>query len=224
VHAADNTRESRTAAHSSARVHMTRKNRHHVKIAASSFQPTNVTRAKGGILITDDANLAARCDSLCSGLRGTTEETPGTLTPVRGAETTAANNLRLSIMSAVFVRAQTSRLPRQRAEGLPNHDLSRQLNAGHRSTSRPLPPDPGHRNSSSFKSGWPGRPLPSATLQCQRPKGASRSRSLFQARDNARAFWKRQFNSGLPDLPQPAPMLMNRLRCRPAPCNCKPPI
>jgi len=181
------------------------------KIGCFSFQSYKMVNAgEGGILITDDANLAARAIIMSGAYEHNWKKHPGIADAcARWQNQLPLYNLRLNNLSAVLVRAQLAELPRRVADGLRNHDyVAAKLNAVPQiDVPAPLPPET--RAPDSIQFNLVG--LDDAAIRAfadASAKAGVKVQVFGQSTDNARAFWNWQFIQDLPDLPQTRAMLM----------------
>jgi len=182
------------------------------KIGCFSFQSYKMINAgEGGILVTDDADLVARCIIMSGAYEHNWKKHP----VLQDAFAAHQNrlplyNLRLSNLSAAVARAQLPELPRRIRDGLRNHDLV----AAHLQASpfitvpQPLPGEV--RAPDSIQFNLTG--LDDATIRAFAAAAAQagvKVQVFGQSSDNARAFWNWQFIPDLPELPHTRAMLMH---------------
>ncbi|UWP88063.1 DegT/DnrJ/EryC1/StrS family aminotransferase [Aliiroseovarius crassostreae] len=189
------------------------------KIGCFSFQSYKMLNAgEGGILITDDANLAARAIIMSGAYEHNWQKhkTPlGDNSPeltdafARWQNRLPLYNTRLSNLSAAVIRPQIPELSRRVTDGLANHDyVAERLN---QSPWLVVPPplEPETRAPDSIQFNLVGF-SDQETLKFQdAAKARGVSVQVFGAsEDNARAFWNWQFIPDPGPLPQTRKMLM----------------
>ncbi|UWP91218.1 aminotransferase class I/II-fold pyridoxal phosphate-dependent enzyme [Aliiroseovarius crassostreae] len=189
------------------------------KIGCFSFQSYKMLNAgEGGILITDDANLAARAIIMSGAYEHNWQKhktPPGDNSPeltdafARWQNRLPLYNTRLSNLSAAVIRPQIPELSRRVTDGLANHDyVAERLN---QSPWLVVPPplEPETRAPDSIQFNLVGF-SDQETLKFQdAAKARGVSVQVFGAsEDNARAFWNWQFIPDPGPLPQTRKMLM----------------
>lgn len=189
------------------------------KIGCFSFQSYKMLNAgEGGILITDDANLAARAIIMSGAYEHNWQKhktPPGDNSPeltdafARWQNRLPLYNTRLSNLSAAVIRPQIPELSRRVTDGLANHDyVAERLN---QSPWLVVPPplEPETRAPDSIQFNLVGF-SDQETLKFQdAAKAHGVSVQVFGAsEDNARAFWNWQFIPDPGPLPQTRKMLM----------------
>ncbi|UWQ06984.1 DegT/DnrJ/EryC1/StrS family aminotransferase [Aliiroseovarius crassostreae] len=189
------------------------------KIGCFSFQSYKMLNAgEGGILITDDANLAARAIIMSGAYEHNWQKHKaphGDNSPeltdafARWQNRLPLYNTRLSNLSAAVIRPQIPELSRRVTDGLANHDyVAERLN---QSPWLVVPPplEPETRAPDSIQFNLVGF-SDQETLKFQdAAKARGVSVQVFGAsEDNARAFWNWQFIPDPGPLPQTRKMLM----------------
>ncbi|WP_373487602.1 DegT/DnrJ/EryC1/StrS family aminotransferase [Blastomonas sp.] len=181
------------------------------RVGCFSFQSYKmVNTGEGGILITDDADLAARATIMS----GAYEHNWRKHSLLHEACTRWQNrlplyNLRLGNMSAALARAQLPELSRRVADGRRNHDhlAARLATSPLVDVPAPLPGEDRAPDSIQFNlPGLSGTAL--ARFVAEAAMRGVKVQVFGQSTDNARAFWNWQFIEDLPDLPQTRAMLM----------------
>ncbi|MGR3502933.1 DegT/DnrJ/EryC1/StrS family aminotransferase [Pseudaestuariivita sp.] len=175
-----------------------------------SFQSYKMVNAgEGGILITDDADLAARAVIMSGAYEHNWAKHPVLQAPfARWQNQLPLYNTRLSNLSAAIIRPQLAQLARRVADGRRNHDhVAARLNAL-RWIDVPdaLPGE--ERAPDSIQFNLVGLTDAEVTAFVQATAEAGIKVQVFGlSKDNARAFWNWQFLSDLPELPQTRAML-----------------
>ncbi|MEM8978837.1 MAG: aminotransferase class I/II-fold pyridoxal phosphate-dependent enzyme [Pseudomonadota bacterium] len=181
------------------------------KVGCFSFQSYKLLNAgEGGILVTDDADIAARA-VIMSGAYEHNWKKHDVLTSAmeRWQNKLPLYNVRLSNMAAALVRAQLAEVPRRVCDGLRNHDaVAAQLNLEPKFDVPPaLAPESRAPDSLQFN-------LVDVTdSQVQTFVAAAAEIGIHVqvfglSTDNARAFWNWGFLGETPDLPETRAMLM----------------
>ncbi|WP_281984023.1 DegT/DnrJ/EryC1/StrS family aminotransferase [Thalassorhabdomicrobium marinisediminis] len=181
------------------------------KIGCFSFQSYKMVNAgEGGILVTDDADLAARAIIMSGAYEHAWQKHA---IPAEVMETWQNKlplyNLRLSNLSAAIIRPQLPELARRVANGLRNHDhVAARLNTCE-NLHVPAPLAGERRAPDSIQFNLVGFD----DAQCRAFADAAAELGLKvqifgQSQDNARAFWNWQFLGDLPELPKTRAMLM----------------
>ena len=182
------------------------------RIGCFSFQSYKMVNAgEGGILITDDADLAARAIIMSGAYEHAWKKHDG----VQQACAAWQNklplyNLRLQNLSAVIIRAQLAEIPLRVRDGRAGHDrVAAALNTSPwLSVPAPLPGE--LRAPDSIQFNLTG--MDDAQADAFAAEAAARGvkvQIFGRSTDNARAYWNWQFLGDLPDLPATRAMLMN---------------
>ncbi|WP_424990014.1 DegT/DnrJ/EryC1/StrS family aminotransferase [Fluviibacterium sp. S390] len=181
------------------------------RVGCFSFQSYKLLNAgEGGILITDDDDIAARAVIMS----GAYEHNWKKHAAISGRVAHWQNklplyNTRLNNLSAALIRAQLAELPRRVRDGRANHDhVAAQLNTSPwLEVPDALPPEVRAPDSLQFN-------LQGFTDEEARDfQAAAAARGVSiqifgLSTDNARAFWNWQFLDDRPELPQTREMLM----------------
>lgn len=180
-------------------------------IGCFSFQSYKLLNAgEGGILITDDADLAARM-IIMSGAYEHAWKKHGemALRCAHWQNKLPLYNQRLSNLSAAIIRPQLAEVPRRVRDGLANHNyVADALNRTH-ILQVPKPLDGENRAPDSIQFNLLGVDDAQATAFAEAAAGRGVKVQIFGlSTDNARAFWNWQFLTDLPDLPRTRAMLM----------------
>ena len=178
-------------------------------IGCFSFQSYKLVNAgEGGILVTDDADLAARAAIMSGAYEGNGSKHPGL------AEATARwrgrlplYNMRMQNLGAAVIRPQIPLIAGRAARGLANHDrVAARLRAEPWfDVPTPLAHEARAPDSVQFNLVGMSDPQCDAFLRACADRGAPVQ--LFGAEGNARAFWTWAFLGDPPDLPRTRAML-----------------
>ena len=197
-------------------------------IGCFSFQSYKLVNAgEGGMLVTDDPDLAARAAIMSGAYETNWKSHPGiTEAGARWQNRLPLYNMRMQNLSAAVIRPQLNHVDDRAARGLANHDrLAARLS---RENSFHVPPalPPEQRAPDSIQFGLAGDWTDAEALAFQaEARSLGAPVSVFGlSQGNARAFWNWQFLGDLPDLPQTRAMLMRtcdlRLPARLGPEDC----
>jgi len=182
------------------------------KVGCFSFQSYKMVNAgEGGIMITDDPEIAARAIIMSGAYETNWKKHPGLSNScAHWQNKLPLYNLRMQNLSAAVIRPQLPLVAERVEKGRANHDhVAARLNASaHLSVPDPLGPEVRAPDSIQFNlSGdW-------TDAQALGFQAASKARGVavqvFGLSDgNARAFWNWQFLGDQPELPQTRAMLM----------------
>ena len=182
------------------------------KIGCFSFQSYKLVNAgEGGILITDDAELAARCIIMSGAYEENWKKHPGLQNSFcHWQNRLPLYNMRMQNLSAAVIRPQLPQVERRVLQGRTNHDyVAARLN-----TSRwfivpdALPHEERAPDSIQFNlTGYESDADAHAFQHAAKARGVHIQ--IFGLSDgNARAFWNWHFLGPAPDLPQTRAMLM----------------
>ncbi len=184
------------------------------RVGCFSFQSYKMINAgEGGILVTDDADLAARA-VIMSGAYEHAWKKHKPDAELAAAFATWQNrlplyNLRMNNLSAAVIRPQLSELARRVRDGLANHDyVAARLNSS-ANIEVPAPLEPERRAPDSIQFNLRG--LDEAETRAFAASAEARGvkvQVFGLSRDNARAFWNWQFLPEQVELPQTRAMLM----------------
>ncbi len=180
-------------------------------IGCFSFQSYKLLNAgEGGILITDDADLAARA-IIMSGAYEHAWKKHGDMAErcAHWQNKLPLYNQRLSNLSAAIIRPQLAEVPRRVRDGLSNHNYV--ANALNQCANLDVPPPlkAEARAPDSIQFNLIG--MDDAQAKAFAASAAERGvkvQIFGLSTDNARAFWNWQFLGDQPDLPQTRAMLM----------------
>jgi len=197
------------------------------RIGCFSFQSYKMLNAgEGGILITDDTDLAARAILMSGAYEHAWRKHPGIGEAcARWQNRLPLYNLRLSNLSAALIRAQLPELPRRVADGRRNHDrVAAAIGAAPWiEVPHPLPGEVRAPDSLQFNLvGLSDSEVHTFTAAAE--AAGVKVQVFGMSADNARAFWNWQFVPDLPELPRTRAMLMRacdtRLPARLTPAEC----
>ncbi|MCT4684654.1 MAG: aminotransferase class I/II-fold pyridoxal phosphate-dependent enzyme [Roseicyclus sp.] len=191
------------------------------KIGCFSFQSYKMINAgEGGILITDDADLVARCVIMSGAYEHNWKKHKGpegqndpelALAFARWQNRLPLYNMRLQNLSAAVIRPQLPELERRVRDGLANHDyVAELLNASPwLDVPPPLAPETRAPDSIQFNLvGFDSDAEAKAFAEAAEARGV-KVQIFGLSTDNARAFWNWQFIPGeRQELPQTRAMLM----------------
>ena len=191
------------------------------KIGCFSFQSYKMINAgEGGILITDDADLAARCVIMSGAYEHNWKKHKGpdgqndpelAMAFARWQNQLPLYNMRLQNLSAAVIRPQLPELARRVRDGLSNHDyVAARLNTSPwLDVPPPLAPEDRAPDSIQFNLvGFDTDASARAFATAAEARGV-KVQIFGLSTDNARAFWNWHFIPGAtPDLPRTRAMLM----------------
>ena len=182
------------------------------KIGCFSFQSYKMINAgEGGILVTDDPELAARAVIMSGAYEHNWKKHAGLQNSyMLWQNRLPLYNMRMQNLSAAVIRPQLPHLSDRVAKGRANHDLVAALlnGSGYFDVPDALPPE--ERAPDSIQFNLKGFATDEAALAFQ---AAAKLRGVTVqvfglSQDNARAFWNWQFLPEMPDLPMTRAMLM----------------
>lgn len=181
------------------------------KVGCFSFQSYKLMNGgEGGILITNDDDIIARC-VIMSGAYENNWQKHGLdcNTFAKYQNELPLYNTRLNNLSAAVLRPQIEHVPRRVRDGLRNHDMmAEQLNTSPYMT---VPPalEPEKRAPDSIQFNLIGFSDDEAHALIRETNGRGVKVSIFGLQEgNARAFWNWKFLGDTPDLPKTKAMLM----------------
>jgi perosamine synthetase len=185
------------------------------KIGCFSFQSYKlVNSGEGGILITDDPELAARATIMSGAYEHNWKKHRGEAglqnSFARWQNQLPLYNMRLQNLSATVIRPQLPLVAHRVEKGRENHDyVAARLNSSawlH--VPPPLPPEERAPDSIQFNLiGFESDTEARAFQAAAKARGVS-VQVFGLSQDNARAFWNWQFLGDVPELPQTRAMLM----------------
>ncbi len=182
------------------------------KVGCFSFQSYKMVNAgEGGILITDDPEIAARAIIMSGAYESNWKKHPGLSNScAHWQNKLPLYNLRMQNLSAAVIRPQLPLVAGRVAKGRANHDhVAARLNgSAHLAVPEPLEPELRAPDSIQFNlvGGW-------TDAQALGFQAATKARGVAVqvfglSEGNARAFWNWQFLGEVPDLPLTRAMLM----------------
>ena len=182
------------------------------KIGCFSFQSYKLVNAgEGGILVTDDPELAARATIMSGAYEHNWKKHGGLQNSfARWQNRLPLYNMRLQNLSAAVIRPQLPLVAERVEKGRANHDhVAELLNASPWLSVPPaLPPEERAPDSIQFNLvGFETDAEARAFQEAAKARGVS-VQVFGLSQDNARAFWNWQFLGTAPDLPQTRAMLM----------------
>jgi perosamine synthetase len=182
------------------------------KVGCFSFQSYKLVNAgEGGIMITDDPEIAARAIIMSGAYESNWKKHPGlTNSCAHWQNKLPLYNLRMQNLSAAVIRPQLPLVAERVAKGRAGHDrVADQLNLStHLAVPEALGPEERAPDSIQFNlvGGW-------SDQQALDFQSAAKARGVSVqvfglSEGNARAFWNWQFLGEVPELPQTRAMLM----------------
>ncbi|MEY4983764.1 MAG: hypothetical protein RIR62_2030, partial [Pseudomonadota bacterium] len=182
------------------------------KVGCFSFQSYKLVNAgEGGILVTDDPELAARAVIMSGAYEENWKKHPGLQNSyIQWQNRLPLYNLRMQNLSAAVIRPQLPEVDRRVRDGRANHDwVAERLNACDGLSVPPALPQE-ERAPDSIQFNLTGDWTDDEARDFQ--KAAKRRGVSVQifglSEGNARAYWNWQFLGSVPDLPQTRAMLM----------------
>ncbi len=182
------------------------------KIGCFSFQSYKLVNAgEGGILITDDPELFARCVIMSGAYEHNWKKHPGLQNGFMAWQNKLPlYNMRMQNLSAAVIRPQLPEVAMRVAKGRAGHDrVAARLNDSAWLAVPPaLPPEERAPDSIQFNlaGAWSDAEARAFQLEAKRRGVAVQVFGLSE--DNARAFWNWQFLGEIPELPKTRAMLM----------------
>ncbi len=182
------------------------------RVGCFSFQSYKLVNAgEGGIMVTDDPEIAARAIIMSGAYETNWKKHPGlTNSCAHWQNKLPLYNLRMQNLSAAVIRPQLPLVAERVAKGRAGHDrVAAELNlSAHLAVPEALGPEERAPDSIQFNlvGGWSDQ----AALDFQTAaKARGVSVQVFGLSEgNARAFWNWQFLGEVPELPQTRAMLM----------------
>lgn len=182
------------------------------KIGCFSFQSYKLVNAgEGGMLITDDPELAARCVIMSGAYEHNWKKHPGLQNSyMLWQNKLPLYNMRMQNLSAAVIRPQLPEVALRVAKGRAGHDrVAEQLNQSAWLAVPPaLPPEERAPDSIQFNLNGPWTDAEARRFQAESKRLGVAVQVFGLSEDNARAFWNWQFLGETPDLPQTRAMLM----------------
>jgi len=182
------------------------------RVGCFSFQSYKLINAgEGGILITDDAQIAARAVIMSGAYEENWKKHPGFGAALNQWQNKLPlYNMRMQNLSAAVIRPQLTEVPRRVADGRRNHDHVAAILTQSRLMTVPSPLAPEERAPDSLQFNLPHEWTDAQALDfLSRAAERGVSVQVFGlSRGNARAFWNWEFLGPAPDLPKTRAMLM----------------
>ncbi|MDF2142219.1 aminotransferase class I/II-fold pyridoxal phosphate-dependent enzyme [Paenirhodobacter sp. CAU 1674] len=182
------------------------------KIGCFSFQSYKLINAgEGGILITDDPELAARAVIMSGAYEHNWKKHPGLQNSFHHWQNKLPlYNTRMQNLSAAVIRPQIAEVPRRVADGRANHDYVAEILNTSPWLDVPPPLAPETRAPDSLQFNLVGEWSDAEALRLQdEAKARGVGVQVFGlSKDNARAYWNWQFLGDIPELPKTRAMLM----------------
>ena len=182
------------------------------KVGCFSFQSYKLINAgEGGIMVTDDPEIAARAIIMSGAYEHNWKKHPGMQNSFHHWQNRLPlYNMRMQNLSAAVIRPQIAEVPRRVLAGRTNHDyVAARLN---QSPWLDVPPTlaPELRAPDSIQYNLVGfeRDADVLAYQTEAKKRGVPVQVFGLSQDNARAFWNWKFLGDAPDLPQTRAMLM----------------
>jgi dTDP-4-amino-4,6-dideoxygalactose transaminase len=182
------------------------------KVGCFSFQSYKLVNAgEGGIMITDDPEIAARAIIMSGAYETNWKKHPGlTNSCAHWQNKLPLYNLRMQNLSAAVIRPQLPLVAERVAKGRAGHDrVADQLNLSrHLAVPDALGPEERAPDSIQFNlvGGWSDREA--VDFQAAAKARGVSVQVFGLSEGNARAFWNWQFLGEVPELPQTRAMLM----------------
>jgi dTDP-4-amino-4,6-dideoxygalactose transaminase len=182
------------------------------KVGCFSFQSYKLVNAgEGGIMVTDDPEIAARAIIMSGAYETNWKKHPGlTNSCAHWQNRLPLYNLRMQNLSAAVIRPQLPLVAERVAKGRAGHDRVAAVLNGSQHLTVPEPLGPEERAPDSIQFNLVGDWTDQQALDFQTAaKARGVSVQVFGLSEgNARAFWNWQFLEDVPELPQTRAMLM----------------
>lgn len=182
------------------------------KIGCFSFQSYKLVNAgEGGILITDDPELAARCVIMSGAYEHNWKKHPGLQNSyMLWQNKLPLYNTRMQNLSAAVIRPQLPEVAGRVAKGRAGHDLvaDRLNQSTHLAVPPPLDPEERAPDSIQFNLTGDWSDAEAYAFEAEAKRRGVTVQIFGLSEDNARAFWNWQFLGEIPDLPKTRAMLM----------------
>jgi dTDP-4-amino-4,6-dideoxygalactose transaminase len=182
------------------------------KIGCFSFQSYKLVNAgEGGILVTDDADLIARCVIMSGAYEHNWKKHPGLQNSLmKWQNLLPLYNMRMQNLSAAVIRPQLPQVALRVAKGRAGHDrVAERLNGSDWLRVPPaLPPEERAPDSIQFNLTGDWTDAEARAFQTEAKRRGVTVQIFGLSEDNARAFWNWKFLGETPDLPQTRAMLM----------------
>lgn len=182
------------------------------KIGCFSFQSYKLVNAgEGGMLITDDPELAARCVIMSGAYEHNWKKHPGLQNSyMLWQNKLPLYNMRMQNLSAAVIRPQLPEVAGRVAKGRAGHDrVAERLNqSAYLAVPPPLAPEERAPDSIQFNLTGDWSDVDARRFQAEAKRRGITVQIFGLSEDNARAFWNWQFLGETPDLPKTRAMLM----------------
>ena len=182
------------------------------KIGCFSFQSYKLVNAgEGGMLITDDPELAARCVIMSGAYEHNWKKHPGLQNSyMLWQNKLPLYNMRMQNLSAAVIRPQLPEVAGRVAKGRAGHDrVAERLNqSAYLAVPPPLAPEERAPDSILFNLTGDWSDADARRFQAEAKRRGITVQIFGLSEDNARAFWNWQFLGETPDLPKTRAMLM----------------
>jgi dTDP-4-amino-4,6-dideoxygalactose transaminase len=182
------------------------------KIGCFSFQSYKLVNAgEGGMLITDDPELAARCVIMSGAYEHNWKKHPGLQNSyMLWQNKLPLYNMRMQNLSAAVIRPQLPEVAGRVAKGRAGHDrVAERLNqSAFLAVPPPLAPEERAPDSIQFNLTGDWSDADARRFQAEAKRRGITVQIFGLSEDNARAFWNWQFLGETPDLPKTRAMLM----------------
>ncbi len=182
------------------------------KIGCLSFQSYKLINAgEGGILLTDDPELAARAVIMSGAYEHNWKKHPGLQNSFHHWQNKLPlYNCRMQNLSAAVIRPQIAEVERRVNDGRANHDyVAERLNTSDwLDVPPPLGPETRAPDSLQFNLAGDWSDDEARKLQSEAKARGVSVQVFGLSQDNARAFWNWQFLGDVPELPKTRAMLM----------------
>ncbi|MBC2833969.1 DegT/DnrJ/EryC1/StrS family aminotransferase [Paragemmobacter straminiformis] len=182
------------------------------KVGCFSFQSYKLVNAgEGGIMVTDDPEIAARAIIMSGAYEQNWKKHPGLQNSFgHWQNRLPLYNLRMQNLSAAVIRPQLPEIAGRVAQGRANHDwVADRLNASPWLSVPPaLPPEERAPDSIQFNLQGDWTDAQALAFQAAAKARGVTVQVFGLSEGNARAYWNWQFLPDLPDLPQTRAMLM----------------
>ncbi|KFE36719.1 DegT/DnrJ/EryC1/StrS family aminotransferase [Thioclava atlantica] len=182
------------------------------KIGCLSFQSYKLINAgEGGILLTDDPEIAARAVIMSGAYEHNWKKHPGLQNSyLQWQNELPLYNCRMQNLSAAVIRPQIAEVERRVNDGRANHDyVAERLNTSEWLDVPPaLAPETRAPDSLQFNLAGDWSDEEARRLQSETKARGVSVQVFGLSQDNARAFWNWQFLGEVPELPKTRAMLM----------------
>ena len=182
------------------------------KIGCFSFQSYKLVNAgEGGILVTDDADLIARCVIMSGAYEHNWKKHPGLQNSLmKWQNQLPLYNMRMQNLSAAVIRPQLPEVASRVAKGRAGHDrVAERLNGSDWLAVPPaLPPEERAPDSIQFNLKGDWSDAEARAFQTEAKRRGITVQVFGLSEDNARAFWNWKFLGEAPELPKTRAMLM----------------